>query len=263
VPVLVLIAAVAAGAVVLAGGGNGFWLCLPSILLAVSRSPTRRGAVLSGFVVLAAAGAPLVALPSLRPLPPAPLVVLVVGSSVVVLLLARGRWERERDALRRSALSDPLTGIANRRMLLGRIEYEIVRHHRSGRGFALLMIDLDGFKLLNDRFGHGTGDEVLRDVARALERTVRAQDTAARIGGDEFCVLAPETDDQGTQRLVDRVLEAVGSVTVGIATLRASAGLATFPLDGTTPGALLEAADQRLIAVKRSRRRGLERRRAA
>jgi diguanylate cyclase (GGDEF)-like protein len=265
VAVLVLIAALAAGLVVLAGGGSGFWLSLPAILFAVTRSPTLRGSGLSGTVVLVAAVAPYVALSRLRPLPPVPLVVLVVASSAGVLLASRSRWERERDALRRSALSDQLTGIGNRRLLLGRIRYEIARHARFGRSFALVMIDLDGFKLLNDRFGHPTGDELLCEVAHALERTIRAQDTAARIGGDEFCVLAPETDGAGLQQLVNRVLEGVGSVTAGIETLHASAGLAVFPRDGTNADALLEAADQRLIAVKRGhgRGRGLSERRAA
>lgn len=260
---LVLLAALTAGAVALAGEGTGFWLCLPSILLAVSRSPTQRGAVLSAFVVLVAAALPSLALAHLGPLPPAPLILSVVVLSVGVQLAARRRWDHERDVLRRHALSDQLTGIANRRLLFGRIQYEIERHARSGRSFALVMIDLDGFKRVNDRFGHGTGDDLLRDVAEALERTTRAQDTAARIGGDEFCVLAPETDGPGMQRLVDRMLEAVGRVQAGAERLGASAGLVLFPDDGTTADALLEAADRRLIDAKQGRRPELRRRRAA
>jgi diguanylate cyclase (GGDEF)-like protein len=263
VAVLVLLAALTAGAVALAGGGTAVWLCLPSILFAASRAPTRRGAVLSAAVVLGAASLPSVVLTGLHPLPSAPLVLAVVASSVAVLLAARARWERERDVLRRSALSDQLTGIGNRRLLIARIQYEIARHERVGHGFALVMIDLDGFKAVNDRFGHGTGDDLLRDVGQALERTIRAQDTAARIGGDEFCVLAPETDGPGTERLVDRVVAAVGRVTLGTRALAASAGVAVFPEDGTTPDALLEAADQRLIAAKRSRGRARRQRRAA
>ena len=104
--------------------------------------------------------------------------------------------ERERDALRRDALSDPVTGAANRRSLMSRAEYEIARHRRADQTFALVMLDLDGFKQLNDRFGHAAGDDLLRDVAGALRRAMRAQDTVARFGGDEFCVLAPETDEQ-------------------------------------------------------------------
>jgi diguanylate cyclase (GGDEF)-like protein len=259
----VLLAALTAGAIALAGGGTALWLCVPAILFAVARAPTRRGAVLSALVVLVASSLSSVALPGQRPLPSLPLLLVVVASSVAVLLVARARWERERDALRRSALSDQLTGIGNRRLLLGRIQYEIARHGRLGRSFALVMVDLDGFKAVNDRFGHRTGDDLLRDVAQALVRTIRAQDTAARIGGDEFCVLAPETDGNGAERLVHRVFAAVGRVPLGTLALRASAGLALFPDDGSAPDALLEVADQRLIAAKRGRRQGPRRRRAA
>ncbi len=261
---MLLLLTVASGAVAaIAGGGSYFWLSLPLILLAVSLAPTRRGALLSAGVILAAAGIPLLVVSGLRPAPPAPLIVLVVGASVAVVLVARGRWERERHGLRRSALTDQLTGIANRRFLLGRISYEIARHDRAGGSFALVMIDLDGFKRLNDRFGHATGDELLRDVANALKVTVRAQDTAARIGGDEFCVLAPETHDAGIEHLVERVLGAVGTVTTGIETMGARAGVAVFPDDGATPDELLGAADQRLIAAKRGGRRGRRERTAA
>jgi diguanylate cyclase (GGDEF)-like protein len=121
-----------------------------------------------------------------------------------------------------------------------------------------VMLDLDGFKQLNDRFGHPAGDDLLRDVAASLAHAVRDQDTVARVGGDEFCVLAPETDEAGAQRLIGRVEAAVARVVAGVEALGASAGTALFPHDGTTPAGLLEAADQRLLGAKRqtgSRRR--------
>jgi len=139
------------------------------------------------------------------------------------------RLERDRDALRRFALTDALTGIANRRSLLARIEYEIARYSRAQHSFAVLMLDLDGFKRLNDRFGHAAGDDLLRDVADAIKGSLRGQDTLARLGGDEFCVLAPETDRAGTGQLAARIARAVGEVTAGVATLRASSGVAPFP----------------------------------
>ena len=92
-----------------------------------------------------------------------------------------------------------------------------------------MMLDLDGFKALNDRFGHPAGDDLLRDVAGAIARAIRDQDTAARMGGDEFCVLAPETDLAGTEQLAERVLAAVATVTAGIEALGASAGVAALP----------------------------------
>ncbi len=260
---LVVIAAITAGAVVFAGGGGAFWLSVPAALLAAGRSPTRRGAALSAAIVTAGAIGAAEFTAHLHPAPSLALMLLVPAASVGVLLAARERLERERDSLRASALSDHLTGIANRRSLLARVEYEIARHGRMRRSFALVMIDLDGFKLLNDRFGHAAGDDLLCDVAAALARTVRAQDTAARIGGDEFCVLAPETDESGTGQLLARVQRAVGGVTAGIDAVRASAGLSVFPADGTSVETLLHTADQRLLAAKRERGRGRAQRRAA
>jgi diguanylate cyclase (GGDEF)-like protein len=261
-PTLVgVIAVLTAGVVVLAGGGDAFWLCVPAALLASAASATRLGAALSTAVVIAAAATPAEAL--MRPLPSAPLALLVPIASVAVLVAIREGFERERAALRDLALGDPLTGIANRRSLLLRAGYEIARHTRVRRTFALVMIDLDGFKRLNDRFGHAAGDDLLRDVAAALKDSMRAQDTVARLGGDEFCVLAPETGESGTLRLATRVAQAVGSVTAGVEAVRASAGIAVFPEDGVTTSALLEIADQRLLDAKRERRRGRAQRRAA
>ncbi|HZU61914.1 MAG TPA: GGDEF domain-containing protein [Solirubrobacteraceae bacterium] len=258
---LLLIAAITAGAVVLAGQGTAFWLCVPAGLLAAARSRTRSGAALSAAAVAGAAALPAVI--DHRSLPPAALAVLVPLLSVAVLVGLRERLARERDALRQSALTDPLTGIANRRSLLTRIDYEIARHARTRHGFAVVMIDLDGFKSLNDRFGHLAGDDLLRDVAQALQHTIRAQDTVARIGGDEFCVLAPETEEPGIHRLQMRVERAVTTVTAGVHTLRASVGLARFPNDGRTPQELLAAADDRLLSAKRALGPSRTRRRAA
>jgi diguanylate cyclase (GGDEF)-like protein len=265
-PVPARVVAVAAGtaaAVFLGGGGEAFWLCVPAVLLATAAARTRSGASLATATVLAAAVTPSIAWMRLHALPSPLLVVLVPFASAAVLVAVRERLGRERDTMRDFALSDPLTGIANRRSLLWRAEYEIARHRRAQRSFAVVMLDLDGFKLLNDRFGHAAGDDLLRGVAVALERSMRAQDTVARIGGDEFSVLAPETEDQGKQGLSARVLEAVGGVTAGVENVQASLGIAIFPDDGSTAAALLHAADQRLLGAKRGRGQGGGRRRAA
>jgi diguanylate cyclase (GGDEF)-like protein len=258
---LLLIAAITAGAAVLVGGGSGLWLCIPAALLVAARSSSRAQTALGAGIVLLAAAAPGLVLSD--PLPEPGLVVFVLLLSLAVVVSVRERLERECRTLRQSALSDPLTGIANRRALLARIEYEIIRHARGRRGFALVLIDLDGFKQLNDRFGHLAGDDLLRDVAAALRQTIRAQDTAARIGGDEFCVLAPETEGQGIPRLEDRVARAVASVTAGVQALAASVGTATFPADGRTPEALLRAADERMLGAKRALGTARPQRRAA
>jgi diguanylate cyclase (GGDEF)-like protein len=214
-------------------------------------------------VVIASAAAPSVVWIHGRRLPSLVLALLVPAASVAVLVAVRERLERERDALGGFALSDPLTGIANRRSLLARADYEIARHTRARRRFALVMLDLDGFKLVNDRFGHAAGDDLLRDVATVLKRSMRTQDTIARIGGDEFCVLAPETDELGTHRLAARVARAVSDVTAGVEAIQASLGIAVFPGDGVKAAALMQAADQRLLSAKRERHRGRSQRRAA
>jgi diguanylate cyclase (GGDEF)-like protein len=246
------IAIATAAAVGLAGGGEAVWAAVPAALLACGATRGRIAGGLSAALVL---GAAIVceeaATPRGAAKPALSLLVLVPAASVAILLGVRERLERERDALRASALSDPLTGAANRRALLARIEYEIARHRRSRRSFAVLMLDLDGFKLLNDRFGHPAGDDLLRDVAGALVRVIRDQDTVARMGGDEFCVLAPETDQAGADRLVGRVEAAVAQVVAGVDALGAGIGAALYPHDGTTPAGLLEAADQRLLDAKR------------
>jgi diguanylate cyclase (GGDEF)-like protein len=257
-------AAATAAGLALAGGGEAFWAAVPAALLATGAARGRLAGLLAGALVIGAAIAAERAATHGAPMPALSLLVLVPAASVAILLAVRERLERERDALRASALSDPLTGVANRRALLARIEYEIARHGRSGRNFAVLMLDLDGFKLLNDRFGHPAGDDLLRDVAAALARAVRDQDTVARVGGDEFCVLAPETDQAGARRLVGRVEAAVAQVVAGLDTLGAGVGAALFPHDGSTPDDLLEAADQRLLGAKRgSGRPGARRRRVA
>jgi diguanylate cyclase (GGDEF)-like protein len=246
------IALVTAAAVLIGGGGEAFWLSVPAALFAACGCTTRRGVALATVTTIGAGAAPAVAVRALHPLPPPALALLVPAASAIVLRGIQERLERERDLLRSTAHRDPLTGAENRRSLIERIEYEIACHTRSGASFALVMLDIDGFKPLNDRFGHPAGDELLCDLVTALRRSLRAQDTVARIGGDEFCVLAPETDRTGALALVRRIDGAVASVTVGMQSLRASVGVALFPEDGGSTHALVYAADQRLLGAKRT-----------
>jgi diguanylate cyclase (GGDEF)-like protein len=236
-----------------AGGGDAFWLCVPLALLVSGPSANWREGALGAALVTLAGTAPALASPDFGPQPSPLLVFAVVGGSVAVQAAVRRRLEGERAAMRRWALSDPLTGAANRRGLSERIEYEVTRHARQKHRFTVVVIDLDGFKLVNDRFGHHAGDELLRDVASAMREAVRDQDTVARLGGDEFCVLAPETDRGGAERLAVKVSDAIRRVTTGVDRLSASVGVAVYPDDGTTPLAVLEAADAAQIAAKRSR----------
>jgi diguanylate cyclase (GGDEF)-like protein len=136
-------------------------------------------------------------------------------------------------------------------MLMSTAEYEIARHRRGRSRFVVAMLDLDGFKLLNDRYGHAAGDQLLRDVADALTASLRRQDTIARLGGDEFCVIAPETEN--SRALAEKITGAVADAASGIQGLQTSVGLSVFPEDGITIEPLIGAADNRLLAAKRSR----------
>jgi len=244
--------------VTIAGGGEGFWLSLPLALMAAASAPTpARAAMPACAVTIAGIAAARGGAPSL------PLILVVLASSVAVVKVIQERFERERRALRATAMRDPLTGVANRRAFGERLRYEVARHIRQQRSFAVIALDLDGFKGVNDRFGHQAGDDLLRDVAGAIGSILREQDTLARVGGDEFTVLAPETDRAGGTRLAERVASAVSGVTTGISSLSASVGLAVFPDDGEDGDELLEVADAEAMDAKRRRRAGAAPRRAA
>lgn len=181
------------------------------------------------------------------------------GGVLVTLLLALvglfglRSWSagqrRDRALLERAAHTDPLTGLANHRVLLSMMRHEISRHLRSDGRFVVVMLDLDGFKQVNDRYGHDAGDEILCGVADALIGTLRAQDTVARLGGDEFCVIAPETADPRT--LAERVETTVAAAVEGCDGLLTSVGISLFPDDATSSEKLLRMADERLLAAKR------------
>jgi diguanylate cyclase (GGDEF)-like protein len=235
------------------GGAEAFWLSVPVALLFAAPARTPLEAALAAALALAGGLLPAALIDSHGPAPSLPLALAVVAASAAVMEGLRARLTAERAHLRRSALTDPLTGLANRRALTERASYEVARHARLGHRFAIVMLDLDGFKALNDRFGHGAGDELLRDVAGALRDAARRQDTVARLGGDEFCVLAPETALAGGERLAARLTTAIASATAGLAQVGASAGVATWPDDGETAAEVLRAADVRQMEAKRSR----------
>ncbi len=162
--------------------------------------------------------------------------------------------------LRELAVHDDLTGLYNRRELNRFMAEEYVRCRRYGRSMALLMLDLDRFKELNDQQGHLAGDEVLRQVAQALRETCRAVDRPTRYGGDEFAVLLPETPGDAALGMAERLCKVVpgmvearlktGGLVPG-ATVSLSIGVAELPGDADTPQTLLERADQALYAAKR------------
>ena len=154
------------------------------------------------------------------------------------------------------ALVDDLTGVANRRHLLARMSEECALSLRSGEPFALLAIDLDGFKEINDGFGHGAGDECLRLFTGAAQSRLRPGDMLARAGGDEFCIVLPATTSRGAATIARRVLETCRESfarwegrEIPIA---ASIGIAQWsPVVGAYPERLIAAADQALYAAKK------------
>jgi diguanylate cyclase (GGDEF)-like protein/putative nucleotidyltransferase with HDIG domain len=153
----------------------------------------------------------------------------------------------------RLAAHDPLTGLLNRRELHEHLRREIARGQRERRGFSLVLLDLDGFKTVNDTNGHSAGDRVLRAVASALERSSRASDVAFRMGGDEFALLL--TGAQEERAAIDAAERACAAIAAADDRVSASYGIARWPADGPDDDALLVAADVRLYAMKAARGR--------
>jgi diguanylate cyclase (GGDEF)-like protein len=161
-------------------------------------------------------------------------------------------------ALRHSAERDSLTGLLNRRGFERAFSSEIARAERYARSLAAIAIDVDHFKAVNDNFGHEAGDIVLRAVANAISNTIREADTAARIGGEEFVVLLPETGLHAAREAAERIRAAVRRLAVSDLTLpcdvRVSLGVATLPECVAVASRLLAAADEALYHAKRSGR---------
>ena len=152
------------------------------------------------------------------------------------------------------ALHDPLTGLPNRRLLLDRIGHAAARLERSGQALGVLFLDFDRFKLVNDSFGHDTGDRVLVEIASRLHASVRPSDTLARLGGDEFVVLCEdiEGEDQavGIVRRIQRALSAPYRLGASQVRLAASIGVALGAPDGDAPSALIRNADAAMYRAK-------------
>ncbi len=165
--------------------------------------------------------------------------------------------------IERLAFHDPLTGLANRRLFLDRVQQALRLAQRSGQWGAVLFVDLDRFKLLNDSLGHGSGDALLREVALRCTDAVREADTVARLGGDEFVILVTnlggdeETVTRHAQRIATKLRERLGAsypVDAHDYHLTASIGIALFPRDGHNAEELLRHADVAMYQVKQGGR---------
>jgi diguanylate cyclase (GGDEF)-like protein len=172
------------------------------------------------------------------------------------------RLREGREELERLSVTDPLTGLHNRRKLVQNIEQEAQRSGRTGKPFAVLLMDVDEFKAVNDRFGHHAGDQVLIAVARALHDSVRVIDSVGRYGGEEFVVVLPETDRAQGAETAERIRAAVAfrRLSLGKADthVTVSIGVAEFPTDGTTVDAIIDSADRALYLAKQRGRNRVE-----
>jgi diguanylate cyclase (GGDEF)-like protein len=178
---------------------------------------------------------------------------------LLTLLLARPllrafRWTEEQAS---EARIDSLTGLANRRALEEILAAEISRAHRFAHQLAVVLLDLDRFKEINDSFGHAAGDVMLRAVSRLLTSLARQGDTVARWGGEEFVVVLPETDLAGAQRFAERLRRTIEAHSVGDMKTSASCGVATMVPEDTVEE-LLGAADQALYQAKSNGRNRTE-----
>jgi diguanylate cyclase (GGDEF)-like protein len=169
----------------------------------------------------------------------------------VRVLIIHGRLIRAQDRLQFEATHDGLTGLANRRAVLEHLEKELDRHLRTGEPVGLIMADVDHFKKINDVYGHGVGDQVLRELARRMKCVLRSYDTAGRYGGEEFLMVLPNCDAQNTEAGAERLRASVAQqpvlTSVGMVPVTMSMGfIATTGMqdsDSTTPTARLRQHD--------------------
>ncbi len=183
---------------------------------------------------------------------------MVTGTLAVLGILMttlRGQLDQLVKQLAAAARTDSLTQLANRRELEERFAAELERSTRTARPLSIVVLDLDWFKEYNDRFGHSAGDRVLVLLAQALKRATRTSDVVARLGGEEFGVLAPETDETEAYLLSERLRAEVRSAFAReTEKMTISCGVASFPIHGITLGELLHAADRALYEAKESGR---------
>jgi diguanylate cyclase (GGDEF)-like protein len=166
---------------------------------------------------------------------------------------------RLHQAVANQAMSDTLTGLPNRRALDARLENEVQRAARYKQIFAVLMLDLDGFKAINDTHGHSFGDVVLHDYAQFLSKSQRGSDFLARYGGDELMMILPETDGEGARQVSLHLAERMSTFEVALPdgsnrNLTVTGGIALYPLHAQTASELLRSADEALYRAKRQAR---------
>lgn len=184
------------------------------------------------------------------------------------LVQLQDAWEKDRAQLRQiaaelavanrrlanAALTDLLTGLPNRRAAMDQLQQTWSAAVRSGRQFAVLVLDIDHFKHINDSYGHAAGDVVLREVATVLRRAARREDSVCRIGGEEFLVICPNADREAARLIAERLRDALASRPIAIGnivhTVTISVGVAERETDMPEPDALISTADRALYQAK-------------
>jgi diguanylate cyclase len=176
-----------------------------------------------------------------------------VGRKLTRRLLSSNMRTRK---VRRLAFHDPLTGLPNRMLFDDRLRQVLAQAARHGRGVAVMFIDLDNFKAINDSNGHEVGDTVLRHVARRLQASMRAEDTVSRRGGDEFvCIMMEARNELDIAKVARKIIQVIAAETkVGDAklTVKPSVGIAVYPKDGESARVLVTNADTAMYRAKRA-----------
>ena len=174
----------------------------------------------------------------------------------LALIIDRTEWHRKAEMYQRMSLTDPLTGLPNRRYLEDRLFEEVERSKRYGTPLSFMIIDVDHFKTYNDVYGHTNADRVLSQTALILRGSIRAIDMSARFAGDEFCIVLPETEPEDAVRIAERIRVAtsqteyhselgdlMGQVTISV-------GISSFGASRQSPLAIIETADRALYQAK-------------
>jgi diguanylate cyclase (GGDEF)-like protein len=185
---------------------------------------------------------------------PAGVVLAVVWLSTVSAVVFAAQQRRLQAATLQLSITDSLTGLFNRAQIYVDLDQEVRRSRRSLRPFCLLMVDMDGLKLINDSLGHERGDAAIRGIASVIRRSIRTVDSAYRYAGDEFVVLLPETDFAGAFVVAEKIRQ--GAEELGVSVTREEApttvsiGLVSHPEDGSTDEELMLAVDRAMYVAK-------------
>jgi diguanylate cyclase (GGDEF)-like protein len=233
------------------------YICLPFLIWAAFRFGRRKAATATCVLAAIAAWGTLNGFgPFSRETPNISLLLVqefigIVAITSLAVAAEVSEHRRADERVRQLVVTDPLTGLANYRRLLEALGSEMKRYGRSGRPFALLFLDLDGLKHINDTHGHLVGSQALCRLAGVLRDHCREVDTPARYGGDEFAVVLPETGSEQAEQIATRIRERTAT-DGGNPPISVSVGGAVFPEDGDTIDTLLSAADRALYGMKRT-----------